>query len=107
MLLLMTRLLAILLFIAPAMACTDEFTENVNKSFNDLRQRYVELADTSEYWRTRAETLEARKVQVVRITPVAAKLERNACPILTGRQKCKPGRTQSAKHNCKCGVWTK
>jgi hypothetical protein len=101
-----TRFLAILLFITPAMACTDEFTDNVNKSFNDLRQRYVELADTSEYWRTRAETLEARKVQVVRITPVAGNPVRNACPVLTGRQKCKPGRTQSVKHNCKCGVWT-
>jgi hypothetical protein len=28
-----------------------------------------------------------------------------ACPVLKGRQKCKPGRTQSPKHKCKCGVW--
>jgi hypothetical protein len=98
----MIRLLAILLFIAPAMACTDEFTENVNKSFNDLRQRYVELADTSEYWRTRAESLEARKPQVVRITPVAAKLGR--CAGKTAKtEQCKRGRTLNK--NCRCGVW--
>lgn len=33
------------------------------------------------------------------------KAKPKACPMLKARQKCKPGRRQSPKHNCKCGVW--
>jgi hypothetical protein len=105
----MTRLLAILLFTAPAFAdsgalatCEAQNMELVasNKNLVDLN---AQLGAIAESFRSQ---LEARKVQVVRITPVAAKPVSNACPVLTGRQKCKPGRRQSVKHNCKCGVWT-
>jgi hypothetical protein len=39
--------------------------------------------------------------------PVAAKpaSKPRACPVLRGNKKCKRGRWQSPKHNCKCGKW--
>jgi hypothetical protein len=67
-----------------------------------LKDINTQLGAIAESFRSQ---LEQRKVQVVRITPVAGKPLRAACPVLTGRQKCKPGRRQSVKHNCKCGVW--
>jgi hypothetical protein len=97
----MTRFLAILLFIAPAFADDGSLATCESKNM-ELMEINTQLGAIAESFRSQ---LEARKVQVVRITPVAGKPVRAACPALTGRQKCKPGRRQSVKHNCKCGVW--
>jgi hypothetical protein len=80
----MTRFLAILLFITPAMADDGALAtcEARNVELTDLN---AQLGAIAESFRSQ---LEARKVQVVRITPVAAKpSQRKAGPCGSKRQK--------------------
>jgi hypothetical protein len=97
----MRILLAILVFITPALACSDAMVAD----FTRLQAINRDLGEIAEHWRLRAEALEARKPQVMRIDPAALAAPRpSRCAGKTpATEQCKKGRTLNK--NCKCGVW--
>jgi hypothetical protein len=102
----MTRFLVILLIVSLWAAIWANFALADNGALATCEARNMELTDLNAQLGAIAESfrsqLEARKVQVVRITPVAGKPGRCAGKTVKTEQ-CKRGRTLN--RNCRCGVW--
>jgi hypothetical protein len=94
----MTRFLAILLFIAPAFADDGSLATCESKNM-ELMEINTQLGAIAESFRSQ---LEQRKVQVVRITPVAGKPEkRKAGPCGSQRQVWRKLANGHKKYKCK------
>lgn len=114
--------IATLLIASPAMAGESiviqplPYTMKCMRQYGSIEACIIGLVEVS-----RKLTIERDALKVLPPKPVAEKIEPapkpkakpvmkvkakpRSCPVLKGNQKCKPGRTQSPKHNCKCGVW--
>ena len=102
-------LIAAMLLASPAMAGESIIEKTTPPT--ELETCTIKLRDTSDILQQliRKVSAPAAVIAAPAAQPkpvVKASAKPRACPVLTGKQKCKRGRTQSPKHNCKCGVWS-
>ena len=95
---------------SPAMAGGTTFIEKTTPP-TELETCTIKLRDTSDILQQliRKVSAPAAVIAAPAAQPkpvVKASARPRTCPVLRNRQRCKPGRTQSPKHNCKCGVWS-
>lgn len=98
----MTRWITLLLFISPAMADDGSLATCETKNM-ELMEINTQLGAIAESFRSQLEAAQQRKVQVVRITPVASPAPSRCAGKTAKTEQCKKGRTLNSK--CKCGVW--
>lgn len=103
-------ILAVMLLASPAMAGGTTYLEKTTPA-TELEVCTINLRNMKDFMgqvqaqlaASSAEALARADAPVAK--PVVQAMPR-ACPALPRQQKCKRGRTQSPKHNCKCGVWS-